>query len=69
MSVQLDIKFPLFPEGTFEKVKEKYVLEDYVKLQKKIDHLNHVVAGYRSIEEQRKKQKANETSSHTKGNN
>ena len=62
MSAQLQISFPPFPDGVFDKVREKYALEEYVKLQKKIDHQNHVIAGYRSIEEQRKKQaKQNET--------
>lgn len=57
MIEQLQISFPPFPDGLFEKVREKYSLEEYVKLQKKIEHQHHVIAGYRSIEEQRKKKK------------
>lgn len=57
MSLQLDIFFPPFPEDTFKKIKEAYALQEIIKLQKKIEHQNHVIAGYRSIEEQRKKGK------------
>jgi hypothetical protein len=66
MPQQYEIIFPPFQDGTFEKVREAYHLQEIVKLQQKIDHQNHVIAGYRSIEEQRKKAKLNENTTHTK---
>lgn len=44
MGQQLQI--PLFPEGMFEKIKAAHALQEFVKLQKQIEHLKHQRAGH-----------------------
>lgn len=57
MTKQLDINFEAFPNNTFKKVAEGHNLVYIEKLLKIIDNKNHIIAGYRSQEEQRKKKK------------
>lgn len=44
MGTQLTI--PLFPEGTFDKVREAYRIQELEKLHREIAHLKHQRAGH-----------------------
>lgn len=52
-------KLPLFPEDLFDKIKEAYALQEVVKLQKEVEHLKHVVAGFKGYRTKRKSKNQN----------
>lgn len=47
----------LFPPGTFEKIREAYMLKALVEEQKKNEHLKHVVSGYMGFVERNRRKK------------
>lgn len=45
----------LFNDDVFPKIREQYRLQDIVRLEKQVEHLQHVVNGYKGAEAKRKK--------------
>lgn len=57
MNTQLSINFPNFTQEMFFIIRQKYALLDEVKKDKEIEHLKHVIAGYKSWRTKRNKTK------------
>lgn len=51
---QLQISFPLFPEGLFTKVKEGQKLAEEIKLQQELQHYKNRVRAYKGHTTKRK---------------
>lgn len=56
MSEQLHIQFPLFSPGVFREVKQEYVKQANNEKDETIEHLKHVIAGFKAGRTKRKKQ-------------
>ena len=54
---QLQIHFPLFSPDTFGEVKKMYAQAAEDEKQKQIEHLKHVIAGFKAYRTRRKKTK------------
>lgn len=55
MNAQLQIKFPLFPDGLFNKVGQEHAKLEETSKEKEIEHLKHVIAGYKGWKTKRGK--------------